>query len=252
MILAGGLGTRLGEYTDTIPKPMVPIGGRPILWHIMNHYASFGHKDFVIALGYRGDSIKQHFLNMPSVASDFTINTLSGDITVHNSASPDWNVTLVDTGLDSLTGTRLRKLKEFVQDEPFFLTYGDGLSNVNLDGLIDFHKESAAMITMTAVRPPARFGELSISKGMVEKFKEKPQLISGWINGGFFVVEPEFIDLIPEVNVMLEREPLEAATLRKGLAAYQHEGFWQCMDTKRDKDMLQALWEAGDAPWLNP
>ena len=251
LILAGGFGTRLAEYTEVIPKPMVPIGGKPIIWHIMQHYASYGHKEFVLALGYKADVIKKFFLELSSTGSNFTVNTVSGDLEIHDSTSPDWKVTLIDTGLDSLTGERIARVGKYLNDEPFFLTYGDGVSDVDIDALLSFHRSHQRIITMSAVRPPARFGELSIAEdGTVESFQEKPQLHSGWINGGFFVVQPEFLDLIPRSNVMLEREPLEAATKMGQLSAYKHEGFWQCMDTKRDVELLQALWDTGEAPWV--
>ena len=251
LILAGGFGTRLAEYTEVIPKPMVPIGGKPIIWHIMQHYASYGHKEFVLALGYKADVIKKFFLELSSTGSNFTVNTVSGDLEIHDSTSPDWKVTLIDTGLDSLTGERIARVGKYLNDEPFFLTYGDGVSDVDIDALLSFHRSHQRIITMSAVRPPARFGELSIAEdGTVESFQEKPQLHSGWINGGFFVVQPEFLDLIPRSNVMLEREPLDAATKMGQLSAYKHEGFWQCMDTKRDVELLQALWDTGEAPWV--
>ena len=251
LILAGGFGTRLAEYTEVIPKPMVPIGGKPIIWHIMQHYASYGHNEFVLALGYKADLIKKFFLELSSTGSNFTVNTASGDVEIHDSTAPDWKVTLIDTGLDSLTGERIARVGKYLNDEPFFLTYGDGVSDVDIDALLSFHRSHQRLITMSAVRPPARFGELAIAQdGTVESFQEKPQLHSGWINGGFFVVQPEFLNLIPRSNVMLEREPLEAATKMGQLSAYKHEGFWQCMDTKRDVELLQALWDSGEAPWV--
>jgi len=250
VILAGGYGTRLAEFTDVIPKPMVPIGGKPIIWHIMNHYAKFGHTDFVIALGYKSEVIKNYFLEFNSVNSDFKVNLESGKIEWLDVQAPNWNVTLVDTGEETLTGTRLKMLAPYLGKESFMLTYGDGLSDVPIDKLIEFHQSHGKSVTMTAVRPNARFGELEIDKGLVVAFKEKPQLHSGWINGGFFVCEPEFILEIPNQNVMLEKEPLETVTLKGQLRAYQHQGFWQCMDTKRDMDMLQSMWDKGNPPWV--
>ena len=251
LILAGGFGTRLAEYTEVIPKPMVPIGGKPIIWHIMKYYASYGHNEFVLALGYKAEVIKKFFLELSSTGSNFTVKTASGDIEIHDSTAPDWKVTLIDTGLDSLTGERIARVGKYLNHEPFFLTYGDGVSDIDIDALLSFHRSHQGLITMSAVRPPARFGELAIAQdGAVESFQEKPQLHSGWINGGFFVVQPEFLDLIPRSNVMLEREPLEAATKVGQLSAYKHEGFWQCMDTKRDVELLQALWDSGEAPWV--
>jgi glucose-1-phosphate cytidylyltransferase len=250
VILAGGFGTRLAELTETIPKPMVPVGGRPILWHIMQHYAKFGHTEFVLALGYKAEVVKDYFLKFNSLNSDFKVNLASGKVEWLSVQAPNWDISLVDTGLDSLTGTRLRLLKELIGNERFMLTYGDGVSNVPIDKLLEHHKISGKMVTMTAVRPTARFGELDIVSGEVKSFKEKPQLHSGWINGGFFICEPEFIDHIPAGNVMLEREPLEAVTQMGQLGAYQHDDFWQCMDTKRDQEVLEALWSSGNPPWL--
>jgi glucose-1-phosphate cytidylyltransferase len=251
VILAGGFGTRLSEYTDTIPKPMVQIGGKPIIWHIMQHYAKFGHSEFVVALGYKAEVIREYFLQFNALNSDFTVDLSSGKVNWIGSAAPEWKVTLVDTGLDSLTGTRLKRLRPFLGEERFMLTYGDGVSNVNLDDLVTFHNEHGKLVTMTAVRPAARFGELDIDSGSVKTFQEKPQLHSGWINGGFFVFEPGFLDAIPETNVMLERDPMQTVAQNNELMAFQHEGFWQCMDTKRDMETLSELWDSGKAPWLN-
>ena len=249
ILLAGGFGTRLAEYTEIIPKPLVPIGGRPILWHIMNYYAKFKHKDFYLALGYKAELIKDFFLNYRSLNSDFTINLGSGVLKPHNLDHVDWNVTLIHTGEKTMTGGRVKRLRDFIGNETFMLTYGDGLSNVNIDGLLAFHKSHGKMITLTAVRPSARFGELNLKNGQVLNFEEKPQLHEGWINGGFFVIEPSFFDLIDNDDIMLEREPLEKAVQINQLMAYRHEGFWQCMDNKRDYDLLQSIWTAGDAPW---
>jgi len=250
VILAGGFGTRLAEYTDSIPKPMVTVGGKPIIWHIMQHYAKFGHTDFVIALGYKAEVIREYFLNFNSLNSDFTVDLATGSVQWIDSSAPNWKVTLVDTGLESLTGTRLRRLASILGEERFMLTYGDGVSNVNIDELLKFHDSHGRKVTMTAVRPAARFGELDISAGSVKSFQEKPQLHSGWINGGFFVMEASFFNFIPEENVMLEREPFNKATADQELMAFEHQGFWQCMDTKRDMENLQALWDSGDPPWL--
>jgi glucose-1-phosphate cytidylyltransferase len=250
VILAGGFGTRLSEYTDAIPKPMVQIGGKPIIWHIMQHYAKFGHKEFVVALGYKAEVIREYFLQFNALNSDFTVDLSSGKVNWIGSAAPDWKVTLVDTGLDSLTGSRLKRLRPFLGEERFMLTYGDGVSNVNLDDLVSFHNEHGKLVTMTAVRPAARFGELEIDSGSVKTFQEKPQLHSGWINGGFFVFEPGFLDAIPETNVMLERDPMQTVAKNHELMAFQHEGFWQCMDTKRDMETLSELWDSGNPPWL--
>ncbi|MDC1434745.1 glucose-1-phosphate cytidylyltransferase [Amylibacter sp.] len=250
VILAGGFGTRLAEYTDIIPKPMVAVGDRPILWHIMRRYAHYGHKDFHLALGYKADVIKKYFLNNNQVSSDFTIDLKSGEQTYFNRDNVDWKVSLIDTGLNTMTGGRLKHLKTFIGNETFLLTYGDGLADIDIGNLLTFHKKHKKMVTVTAVRPSARFGELKIKNEIVTSFVEKPQTESGWINGGYFVVEPEFLDLIDEDSSVLEREPLERATAMGELAAYKHYGFWQCMDTKRDHDLLNELYEEGTAPWL--
>jgi glucose-1-phosphate cytidylyltransferase len=249
IILAGGFGTRLSEYTQTIPKPMVSIGGRPILWHIMNSYAKYGHNDFYLALGYKAELIKEYFLNYKSLNSDFTIDLESGNVSAHQNDSVNWKVTLVDTGLNSMTGGRVKRMRDFIGDEPFLLTYGDGVADINISSLIDFHKSHGKMVTISAVHPSARFGELAINKNVVTSFKEKPQIDQGWINGGYFVIEPEFFDLISDDKTILEKEPLESAAGLGELMAYQHSGFWQCMDTKRDRDSLELLWEKDSAPW---
>jgi glucose-1-phosphate cytidylyltransferase len=249
IILAGGFGTRLSEYTDLIPKPMVPVGGKPILWHIMNTYARHGHKDFYLALGYKAELIKDYFLKYRSLNSDFSINLGTGLINSHQVNSVDWSITLVDTGKNTMTGGRVKRMKNFVGNETVLLTYGDGLSNINIDELIDFHKGHGKMVTVTAVRPSARFGELITDGDMVLEFKEKPQLHDGWINGGYFVIEPEFFNLIDGDDTYLEREPLEIAASMGELMAYRHQEFWQCMDTKRDHDFLESLWSSGSAPW---
>lgn len=249
ILLAGGFGTRLAEYTDIIPKPLVRIGGRPMLWHIMNYYAKFNHKDFYVALGYKAEMIKEFFINYRSLNSDFTINLGSDVIKPHQVDHVDWNVTLIHTGEKTMTGGRVKRLRDFIGNETFMLTYGDGLSNVDIDALLAFHKSHGKMITLTAVRPTARFGELDLKDGQVMNFEEKPQLHEGWINGGFFVIEPSFFDLIDNDDIMLEREPLEKAVQMNQLMAYRHDGFWQCMDNKRDHDLLQSIWVAGDAPW---
>jgi glucose-1-phosphate cytidylyltransferase len=251
ILLAGGLGTRLVEYTDIIPKPMVPVGGKPMLWHIMNTYAKYGHKDFYVALGYKAEVIKEYFLNYRALNADFTVDLLSGDVTPHQVDSEDWRVTLVNTGDKTMTGGRVKRMREYIGNEPFLLTYGDGVSNINVDDLLAFHKNHGKMITMTAVRPAARFGELELDGGSVTSFKEKPQLHEGWINGGYFVVEPDFFELIADDSTLLEREPLERATEAGELMAYRHEGFWHCMDTKRDHELLEQLWSKGNAPWVN-
>jgi len=249
VILAGGFGTRLSEYTESIPKPMVSIGGKPILWHIMNTYARFGHKDFYIALGYKAEVIKEYFLNYRTLNSDFTVDLSNGNLVAHQQDLVDWQVTLVDTGLDSMTGGRVKRLKDFIGDEPFLLTYGDGVADIDIDALVRFHRSHGKMATVSAVHPGARFGELDIQNHVVTSFKEKPQTTQGWINGGYFVLEPAFFDLIEGDETVLEKEPLEKVAQIGELMSYQHEGFWQCMDTKRDRDVLEELWQSDQAPW---
>ena len=228
VILAGGFGTRLSEYTDTIPKPMVPIGGKPIIEHIMEYYSKFGHNEFYIALGYKGEVIKKYF-------SNFTKN---------------WKINLIDTGADTLTGGRLKRLENFLIKETFLLTYGGGISNIDISELIKFHENHNKMVTISAVRPPARFGALSLKGSDVIKFKEKTQLGESWINGGFFVINPKFLKLIKGDDTILEKEPLEQVTFLKEIKAFKHEGFWQCMDHKLDKDHLEKLIIENKAPWL--
>ena len=249
ILLAGGFGTRLSEYTDVIPKPMVPVGGKPILWHIMETYGHFGHKDFYVALGYKSEVVKEYFLNYRALNSDFTVDLKSGEVNSYHSDLADWRVTLVNTGESSMTGGRVKRMREYIGNETFLLTYGDGVANIDINALVKFHKAQGKMITVSAVRPAARFGELDLADNLVVSFKEKPQLHQGWINGGYFVVEPEFFNLIDDDSTMLEREPLERAANAGELAAYRHDGFWQCMDTKRDHDLLESLWSKG-APWV--
>ena len=250
VILAGGFGTRLSEYTESIPKPMVTIGGKPILWHIMKRYASFGHKEFILALGYKSEVVKSYFLSMRSVHSDFTLDMSNGQTEVHDQSSVDWKITLVDTGLETMTGGRVKRIQKYVGNEPFMLTYGDGLSDANMDDLTNFHKLHGKLLTVTAVRPIARFGELSMDGEIVTSFQEKPQVTRGWINGGFFVCQPELFDYIKDDQTVLERFPLEAISQEGQLMAFRHKGFWQCMDTKRDKDYLEDLWQKKQAPWV--
>lgn len=248
-ILAGGLGTRLSEETTIKPKPMVEVGGKPILWHIMNIYASHGYKEFVIALGYKGEIIKDYFLNYHYHSHSLTVQLKTGDIKIHNNEGEDWIVHLLDTGADSNTGGRVKQAAEFIGNEPFMLTYGDGVSNVNIPQLIEFHKEQNKLVTMTAVRPPARFGQMIIEDRRVVQFKEKPQIAEGWINGGFFVLQPEIIKYIKGDQTAWEYESLENIAEDGQLSAYQHEGFWQSMDTIRDVHLLNKLWQEEKAPW---
>jgi glucose-1-phosphate cytidylyltransferase len=248
ILLAGGFGTRLSEYTEVIPKPMVPIGGRPILWHIMKHYARYGHKDFHVALGYKAAVIKEYFLNYRALNADFTVSLATGEVAPHQVDPVDWQVTLVHTGDQSMTGGRVKRMQKFIGNETCMLTYGDGVSDIDLDALLAFHRKHGKLVTVSAVRPAARFGELEMDGAHVISFKEKPQLHEGWINGGYFVIEPAFFDLIAGDETMLEREPLEQAAAMGELMAFRHEGFWHCMDTKRDHELLESLWSKG-APW---
>lgn len=228
IILAGGFGMRLAEYTNTIPKPMVPIGDKPILHHIMQIYANYGYKDFYIALGYKSDVIKKYFK------------------TIDNK----WKINLVDTGVNSMTGGRIKRLQNLIGKERFMLTYGDGLSSININDLVSFHKSHGKMVTISAVRPPARFGALKLKKSEVLSFKEKSQLKESWINGGFFVIEPSFFEFLSGDETVLEKDPLEKIASMKELVAFRHEGFWQCMDHKLDKDLLEEMYIKGRAPWL--
>ena len=251
VILAGGFGTRLSEYTDLIPKPMVTIGGKPILFHIMSHYANFGYRDFIIALGYKGDVIKEYFSNFHTLNSDFTVNLKSGSVSSIGSFPLDWNVTLIDTGQNTMTGGRLLRLKSFLQED-FMLTYGDGLSDVHIPSLVNHHYQGSYLATVTAVRPVARFGELVLHDNLVSSFSEKPQVGQGWINGGFFIFSPEIFNYIDNDSTLLEREPMERLVIDNQLNAYCHNGFWQCMDSKRDKDYLEDLYSNGVLKWTEP
>jgi len=227
ILLAGGFGTRLSEYTDTIPKPMVKIGDQPILWHIMNLYAQYKHENFFIALGYKGEVIKKYF----------------------SKKIKNWEINLIDTGKETMTGGRVKRLQKLIGNETCMLTYGDGLSNINLDTLLAFHKNHGKLVTVSAVRPPARFGAMKLNGDRVTDFREKSQIDEGWINGGFFIIEPGFFDFIEGDHIYLEKEPLERAAKEKELFAYKHDGFWKCMDTKRDRDNLEEIYLKG-APWI--
>lgn len=249
IILAGGFGTRLSEYTEVVPKPMVPIGGKPIIWHVMQSYARFGVKDFYIALGYKAEIIKDFFLNYRALNANFSVDLATGNISSHSLGDVDWRVTLIDTGLNTMTGGRVKRLRSFIGEETCMLTYGDGLANIDIAKLLAFHHDHGKLVTVSAVRPAARFGELEVEGSKVISFKEKPQLQHGWINGGFFVLEPKFFDLIDNDETLLEREPLERAAELGELMAYKHEGFWHCMDTKRDRDLLENMWSVGDIRW---
>lgn len=249
VILAGGKGTRLAEETSARPKPMVEIGGRPLLWHIMNIYASHGHKDFFVACGYKGEIIKEYFHNFYVHNHDYVIDLGNGIHREVGSNGIDWRVGVIDTGLDTMTGGRLLRLKRWIGDETFMVTYGDGVGNVDITALVEFHRAHKRLATVTAVRPPARFGGLSMDGDVVVEFSEKPQAGEGWINGGFFVFEPDVLDLITDDQTILEREPLERLAADRELAAFRHAGFWQPMDTMREKQYLESLWNSGVAPW---
>ena len=249
IILAGGFGTRLSEYTQSIPKPMGTVGGRPIIWHIMKTYAHFGYKNFYLALGYKAEIIKEYFLHYRSLNSDFTVDLTTGDIEPHQIDDTDWRVTLVHTGLDSMTGGRVKRMQQFIGNETFMLTYGDGVADIDIEALLNFHKGHGKMVTVSAVHPGARFGEIEMQAQQVISFQEKPQTTQGWINGGYFVIEPEFFDLIDGDKTILEKTPLESVAQMGELMAYHHNGFWQCMDTKRDRDSLEEMWQLDRAPW---
>ncbi len=249
VILAGGFGTRLSEYTDIRPKPMVEIGGYPILWHIMKIYAYYGFNDFVIALGYKGQVIKNYFLNYQALNSDFSIDLEKGSIKYLNGHQDNWKVTLIDTGSETMTGGRVSRLSNIIGDDTFMLTYGDGVADINISQLVEFHKNHGKVATVTAVNPKGRYGELQINQNCVEKFIEKPRFKNSWINGGFFVFQPEFLDMIEEDSTILEREPLERVVEMGELMTFEHKGFWQCMDTLRDRNYLDQLWEQSAAKW---
>ena len=250
VILAGGMGTRLSEVTHNIPKPLVEIGGRPIIWHIMKLYAAAGFVDFVICCGYKAHMIKSYFANYFAENYDMTVHLGENRIDFHGDASERWTVTLVNTGVNTMTGGRIKRIADWVNNEPFCLTYGDGLSDVDLNGVVDFHRKSGRLATVTAVPSPGRFGILDISSSnLVDRFHEKPNNEAGWINGGFFVLDPKVFDYIDGDHISWEAEPLERLASDGQLAAYAHSGFWQPMDTLRDQRELEALWSSGKAPW---
>jgi glucose-1-phosphate cytidylyltransferase len=251
IILCGGLGTRLAEETQLRPKPMVEIGARPILWHIMKIYERHGFCDFFLALGYKGEMIKDYFLNYHARQSDVTVGLRSGQVEYSNPTAEDWRVSLIDTGATTMTGGRLLRLRHHLQSSgTFMVTYGDGVSDVDIAGLVRFHKGHGRLATVTAVRPSARFGGMSLDAGRVSRFKEKPQSGEGWINGGFFVFEPGVFEYFTNDATILEQAPLEQLVRDEQMMAYEHHGYWQCMDTIRDRDALQALCDGGRAPWL--
>ncbi|NQV00201.1 MAG: glucose-1-phosphate cytidylyltransferase [Parcubacteria group bacterium] len=249
VILAGGLGTRIEEETTIKPKPMVEIGGRPLLWHIMNIYSAYNFKEFIVALGYKGEVIKDYFLNYYNFENDLTVSLKTGKVDISKKCHKDWNVQLVDTGLDSMTGGRLYRLKERLKGETFMMTYGDGLGDIDIKELVEFHKSHGKIATVTAVRPAARFGGMRFDGNKVCEFKEKPQIGEGWINGGFFVFQPEIFNYLKDESSILEAEVLESLVNDDQLMAYKHEGFWHCMDTLRDKKTLEKIWNSNDVPW---
>jgi glucose-1-phosphate cytidylyltransferase len=250
-ILAGGLGTRLAEETEIRPKPMVEIGGHPILWHIMKHYSHFGHREFVVALGYKGEYIKRFFSEYRHQSSDLTIDLGAGTLqsTRNGNHTEDWIIELIETGRETATGGRIKRLAPVLGDGTFMLTWGDGVSNIDLDELLEFHRSHGKLATVTAVRPPARFGKVELDNDRVVEFSEKPQLAEGWINGAFFVLEPGVFEYVEGDDTQWELEPLEGLARDGELMAYRHDGFWQCMDTVRDKKLLQSLWESDNPPW---
>ena len=249
VILAGGLGTRLSEETINKPKPLVEIGDMPIIWHIMKIYSHFGLNDFIICLGYKGYMIKEFFANYALHTSDVTIDISKNQITTQKKHSEPWKITLVDTGKDTMTGGRIRRVKDYLDNEDFCLTYGDGVADININKLIDFHKNQKTLATITAVKPPGRFGALKLENNIVSSFDEKPEGDGNWINGGFFVLSPRIIDFIQDDTTVLERSPLERIALEKQLSAFKHDSFWQPVDTLRDKEKLDKIWNSGNAPW---
>lgn len=249
VILAGGLGTRLSEETALRPKPMVEIGGKPILWHILQIYSAHGFNDFVVALGYKGEVIKEYFLNFFALNNDITVDLATGSTAIHDGKQPPWRVHLADTGNETQTGGRLGRLRDRLAGETFMMTYGDGLSDVDVGKLVEFHRAHGKIATVTTVRPPARFGGVVFAGDQIVEFTEKPQAEGGWINGGFFVLEPAVLDYIPDDSTIWERDPLERLAADGQLMAYRHKGFWQPMDTLREKKLLEELWTSGEAPW---
>lgn len=249
-ILAGGVGSRLSEETTVRPKPMVEVGGRPLLWHIMRHYSRYGHDEFAVALGYLGEYIKRWFVDFASLTDDLTVHTRTGMVEAHTGPVDDWSVRLIDTGQRTETGGRIKRLRPFLGEETCMVTWGDGVSDIDLDALVEFHRSHGKLATMTAVRPQARFGHIELEGDAIARFSEKPQAKEGWVNGAFFVFEPAVFDYIEGDETPFEREPLEQLAADRELMAYRHEGFWACVDTLRDKMRLQRMWEDGDVPWL--
>lgn len=250
VILAGGFGTRISEQSHLIPKPMIEIGGMPILWHIMKYYSSFGHNDFIICCGYKQYVIKKFFADYYLHTSDVTFDfTSNNEMTVHNNTSEPWRVTMVDTGLNTMTGGRVKRVRDYIGDETFMLTYGDGVADIDINALISFHRKHNKIATLTAIQPGGRFGMLDIENSHIHQFKEKSKEDGGWINGGFMVLEPQIMNYIKDDTTVFERYPLETLATEGELVAYQHHGFWQCMDTMRDKELLESLLKNNQAPW---
>ena len=249
VILAGGFGTRISEETNLKPKPMIEIGGMPILWHIMKIYSSYGINEFVICCGYKGYVVKEYFANYFLHMSDVTFDMKNNKMEVNQKFAESWKVTLVDTGLNTMTGGRLKKIQKYLDNETFCFTYGDGLANIDLKKLINFHKKSNSFATLTAVQPPGKYGALNLNNNKVIKFEEKPAGDGSWINGGFFVLEPEIFNYLKDDSTVWEKEPLEKMAKQNKVAAYKHDGFWQALDTLRDKNHLQSLWDSNKAPW---
>jgi glucose-1-phosphate cytidylyltransferase len=249
VILCGGMGSRLAEYTEVRPKPLVEIGGKPILWHIMKHYAGYGFNEFILALGYKGEQIKRYFLDFDSLNQDFTVSLSDGAVSsISKNHSDRWKVHLIDTGQTTTTGGRIKRLASMISQKYFMMTYGDGVSDINLESLLKFHHGNKGLVTLTAVRPPARFGALEFEGNQIRHFREKSTLHEGWINGGFFVINAEALSYITE-DVMWEHAPMEKLAEAGELYAFKHEGFWQCMDTARDLKYLEDVWQTGKAPW---
>jgi glucose-1-phosphate cytidylyltransferase len=249
VILAGGFGTRISEESHLKPKPMIEIGDQPILWHIMKIYSAYGYNEFIICLGYKSYQIKEYFSDYFLHTSDVTFDLANNSMMVHNNFSEPWKVTLVDTGINTMTGGRIKRIQKYLEDEPFMLTYGDGVADVNVSELESFHKSHGKIATMTAIRPEGRFGMLDVDKGQINSFREKSQSDAGFMNGGFMVLQPEIMTYLDGDDSIFEQEPLEALATSGQLMAYIHEGFWQCMDTQRDKKSLEELWRSGNAPW---
>ena len=249
LLLAGGLGTRLAEETEARPKPMVEIGGRPILWHIMKHYAHYGFNEFLVAAGYKNEAIKRYFLDYASLSGDMSIQLGRGEVRRDTRDVEDWTIHVIDTGQYTMTGGRIKRLERWVDSSPFMVTYGDGVSDVNVQALLQYHRAQGALATITAVRPPARFGGIVFEGDRVSSFIEKAQIGEGWINGGFMVLEPGIFRYLENDTTVLESDVLERLAAERQLAAYRHEGYWQCMDTLRDKRQLEHAWQEGQAPW---